>query len=229
MKHCKKCDVDVDDSLVNCPLCGAFLTEEDRTDQNDDAARRHEYPALKVQRSRKIFFKISVFLSILAMVVCAVVDLAVNNKISWSVHVFFAFALLWATVGRTIFQRMNVRKHIAWDSIAIVALCFYIEHFTDTAHLHWAFRLAAPILVLTAATVHEILFFANWRNRGNYEMALTKLAVLSAICIGISWLWLKECGWGWYVCTARGIVDVFALAIFARKSYFTELKMRLHI
>lgn len=228
MKYCKKCGVDVAENLENCPLCGAYLTsdgDKKETSQVDP----HDYPTLAVKRSRKIFFKICVFLSLLAVVVCAVVNISVSGTITWALHVFFAFALLWVTVGRTVFQRMNVRKHIAWDSLAVVALCFYLEYFTNTSDKHWAFQLAAPIVVLTIATVHEILFFAHWSNRGNYEMALTKLAILSAICIGISWWWLKDCGWGWYVCTARGIIDILAMAIFARKSYFNELKMRLHI
>ncbi|MDE5548678.1 MAG: hypothetical protein K2J13_00335, partial [Clostridia bacterium] len=65
--------------------------------------------------------------------------------------------------------------------------------------------------------------------RSNYMIALTKLFVFSAICIGISFIWLHKCHWGWIICTARGFVDVLALSFFAKDSYFTELRKRLHV
>ncbi len=223
MKQCRKCGVRIEDGRGNCPLCGAFLSDA----QNSQDV--HAYPTVKRKTASKLAFRILLFVSLFAVVVCAGVNLAVDQQLSWSWHVLFAIALAWLTVGRGIFKRFSARKQISWDAAAVVILCVYLQIVTKSgANNPWAFTLAAPIVVLVTATVHEIMFFANRGNRGNYEMALTRLCVLSALCIGISYLWLKSCGWGWYVCTARGLVDVLAMMMFVRKSYVGELKRRLH-
>ena len=75
----------------------------------------------------------------------------------------------------------------------------------------------------------EILRSESVPERAEYEMSLTKLCVFSLICIGISFAWLKQCNWGWYVCAGRGAIDVVSLCIFAKNAYFGELKRRLHV
>lgn len=223
MKHqCRKCGVYVEDGLKNCPLCGAFISEETGTNI-------YEFPKIKLKTARWLFFKIVLFISIFTVATVLAIDLAVNKTVSWSLHVVFPIFLLWITVGRSIIKGFNARKHLAWDFTGLIALFFYIEHFTNTASHHWAFNLAAPIAVLVWATVLEILYFAHRSSKDNYQVALTRLFFISAICIGISFLWLKTCNWGWYVCTARGLVDVIAMSLFDRESYANTLRQKLHL
>lgn len=223
MKHqCRKCGVYVEDGLKNCPLCGAFISDEEGTNI-------YEFPKIKLKTARWLFFKIVLFISIFTVATVLAIDLAVNKTVSWSLHVIFPIALLWITVGRSIIKGFNPRKHLAWDFAGLIALFFYIEHFTNTASRHWAFTLAAPIAVLVWATVLEILYFAHRSSKDDYQVALTRLIFISAICIGISFLWLKTCNWGWYVCTARGLVDVIAMSLFDRESYANTLRQKLHL
>lgn len=222
MNNCRRCGVRVDESLGNCPLCGAFVSE--KTSQSI-----YDYPQIDFKTRRQLFFKISMFITVFTVALVCAINLVVNHTISWSLHVIFGFALLWLAVGRSIKKRFNVRKHLTWDFSAVIALLFYINIWTSKLANPWAFTLGAPIVVLTWATVLEILMFAHKGGRNNYQIALTKLFVLSAICIGISFIWLKTCDWGWIVCAARGFVDILALSFFAKESYFSELKKRLHL
>lgn len=222
MNHCRRCGVNVDGDLKNCPLCGAFVGEE-------TSPSIYEYPEVDEKRGRKLFIKITLFFSILAVAVTGAINLAVNGKISWSLHVLFGLVLLWLAVGRSTVKRFNTRKHLAWDFSAVIALLFYINIWTSRLANPWAFTLGAPIVFLVWASVLEILIFAHKGGRGNYQIALTKLFVASAICIGISFLWVGKCDWGWIICTARGFVDVMALTFFAKDSYLSELKKRLHV
>ena len=222
MKRCRKCSVYVDDDLTNCPLCGALAHEE-------TSPTIYEYPTVDLKKQRKLFLKISLFLSIFTVILVAAINIAVNHKISWSLHVLFAFAIIWICIGRPIIKRFSVRKHLTWNFLGVIALLFYINAWVNKLADPWAFTLGAPIAVLTWQTVLEILTLAHKGGRGNYQISLTKLFAFSAICIGISFIWLKTCGWGWYVCTARGFIDVLTLSFFAKDSYFGELKRRLHV
>ncbi|MDE6188983.1 MAG: hypothetical protein K2G37_01685 [Clostridia bacterium] len=220
--HCRRCGVNVDSNLHNCPLCGAFVNEE-----NSNSV--YEYPQVNEKTKRSLFFKICAFLSVIVLAVNVAINVAVNRTVSWSIHVLFGLALVWIAVGRPAIKRFNVRKYLAWCFVAVIALLFYINAWTDKLSTPWAFTLGAPIVVLTWATVLEILTFAHKGGRGNYQIELTKLFVFSAVCIAISFIWLKKCEWGWLVCTARGFVDVLSLSFFAKEKYFSEMKKRLHV
>lgn len=212
----------VDGALTNCPLCGAHV--------NDDTAPSvYEYPTVQTTTKKELFQKWSLFVSLLAVAVCFVVDLAVNKTVVWSVHVAFGVALPWLCLARPLLMKFGVRKCLSWGFIGVIALLFYLNGWINVFKDPWAFWLGAPVAVLTWQTVLEILIFAHKEDRADYQTSLTKLAVLSFICIGISFAWLKECTWGWYVCAGRGAIDVVALSIFANKTYFAELKKRLHV
>lgn len=222
MKQCRKCGVNIDGDLGNCPLCGAFVGEE-------KSPTIYEYPQVNIKTRQKLFLKISMFITVFVIALVAAINLAVNRTISWSLHVMFGFALAWICIGRPTIKIFNTRKHLAWNFAGAIALLFYINIWTSKLANPWAFTLGMPIVVLTWATVLEILCFAHRGGRGNYQIALTKLFALSAICIGISFIWTKTCTWGWYVCTARGFIDVLALSFFSKDTYFGELKRRLHV
>ena len=221
-KNCRRCGVAVDDTLINCPLCGAHVNDE-------TAPSKCAYPQIQDKSKKESFWKWSVFISLLAMGICIVVDLAVNKTLSWAIHVMFGIALPWLCVARPLLLKHNVRKILSWVFFGIIALLFYLNGWINLFKEPWAFWLGSPVTVLVWQTVLEILCFAHKKCRADYEMSLTKLAVLSLICIGISFAWLKTCTWGWYVCAGRGVIDVVALAVFANKSYLGELKRRLHV
>lgn len=224
MRHqCRKCGVYVEDGVKNCPLCGAFVSDEPQSNSI------YEFPAIKLKTAKGLFFRILLFITIFVVAIVLAIDLAVSKKVSWSLHVIVPIAILWLTVFRSIFKGFDVRKHLAWDFLGLIALFFYIEYASKSTQYHWAFTLATPIAVLVWQTVLEILYFAHRNGRDNYQVALTRLFVLSGICIGISFLWLKDCDWGWYVCTSIGLVDILAMIIFDKESYLGTLKQKLHI
>lgn len=243
MNKCRRCGVFVKGNAGNCPLCGAHV-DGDGADKNIS-----EYPEVTLRSPKQIFWQWSLFISIMAIAISMVVDLAVNKTISWSVHVIFGIALPWICIARPILLKFNVRKCLSWGFVGAIVLLFYLNiaisvllflnapdsNMTLGACLSlafaepWAFWLGAPIVILVWQSVLEILCIAHKAERAEYEMSLTKLCIVSLICIGISFGWMKECDWGWYVCAGRGAIDVVALCIFAKGAYFGELKRRLHV
>lgn len=222
MKQCRKCGVHVDDDLTNCPLCGALAHEQ-------TSATIYEYPIVDLKKKRQLLLKLSLFASIFAILLVGAINIAVNHKISWSLHVLFAFALAWICIGRPVLKRFCVRKHLTWDFLGAIALLFYINAWTNKLADPWAFALGMPIVVLVWQTILEILTLSHKGGRGNYQISLTKLFALSLICCIVSLVWIKDNEWSWCVCAARGFVDILALSFFAKDSYFSELKKRLHV
>ena len=222
MKQCRKCGVYVDDDSANCPLCGAYVHEE-------TSPTPYEYPTVDIKKRKKLLLKISGFATVFTIALVVAINAIVSHEITWALHVIFGFALAWICVCRPTVMRFSLRKHITWDFLGVIALLFYINFWTSRFSNPWAMTLGAPIAVLAWQTVLEIFALARKGNYGDYQVSLTKIFVLSAICIGISFLWTKKFGWGWCVCAARGFVDVLVLIFFAKDKYLIELKKRLHI
>lgn len=229
-KRCRRCGVMVDGELSNCPLCGAYVVYEQMPSiHGERPVSIYEYPDVQERAPKQRFLQWSMFVSLMAIAIAIVVDLIVNRKLSWSLHVLFGVVLPWLCIARPLLLNFNFRKHLTWGFLGVTALLFYLNAWTSGLSNPWAFWLGAPVTVLVWQSVLEISCLKDKRGRADYEMSLTKLCVFSLICIGISFLWLKECTWGWYVSAVRGAIDVVALAIFGKHDYFGELKRRLHV
>ncbi len=220
--RCRKCGVNIDGNLVNCPLCGAHVGEE-------NPKSIYGYPSVAEKNAKALFLRISLFVTVISMAIVLVIDFAVDNRIVWAWHVIFGFAVAWLCVGRPILKRFNVRKYLSWGFAGVIALLFYLNYWINSFADPWAFTLGAPIAVLTWQGVLAVLGIAHKPERPEYWMSATKVFILSAICIGVSFLWIKTCYWGWYVCTGVGFIEVLSLSIFAKEKYFSELGKRLHV
>ena len=187
MKHCRKCGVYVDDDSANCPLCGAFVHEE-------TSPTIYEYPTVDIKKRKKLLLKISGFATIFTIILVVAINAIVNHKVSWAWHVIFGFALAWICILRPTVMRFSVRKHLTWDFLGVIALLFYINLWTSKCQNPWAMTIGAPIAVLTWQTILEILALSHKDGCGDYQISLTKIFALSAICIGINFLWTKKFG-----------------------------------
>lgn len=218
---CRRCGVEIE-GASNCPLCGAHIGDE-------SAHTKFGYPEIDDKNAKQRFWQWSLFISLMAIAVSIVVDLTVNRTLSWSIHVIFGLVLPWLCVARPLLLKFNLRKCLSWGFVGVIALLFYLNGWINRFSEPWAFWLGAPVAVLVWQSALEILCIVQKDDIADYEMSLTKLCIYSLIFIGISFAWLKQCTWGWYVCAGRGAIDIVALCIFARHKYFGELKRRLHI
>lgn len=222
MKKCHRCGIFVDSDSSNCPLCGAFI-------KGERAHTVYEYPEIQLKIKQKRLLRCLIFFSVLAIGTVAVIDFSVNQTIGWSLHPIFGILLLWFCIGRPILKRFNVRKHLSWGFFGVIALLCYLNYQISDFAPPWAFTLAMPIVILVWQTGLEILAFFHRDGRSDYEISLTKVFLLSAVGIGVSFLWLGACQWGFYVAAGRGAIDVAFLCFFGKDVYFGELKKRLHV
>lgn len=224
MKHCDKCNIDVESNLNNCPLCGAYL----KADEGIRTENRHAYPDVKYRaRSRRIFFKLFVFASIIAGLVCLVVDYAVNKKITWSLHLVVALLGYWVTLGRSMFFRLPLRRQLVADFVVAVLIVFYAEHFAGSTN-HWAFHLGMPIAFMAVFGAFLVMCVLDNRHWRLYAMSVTPICVISVIPIIVSIIVFKDINWAWYIATGMGISTIISFVLFGKQGYVTELKKRLH-
>ena len=115
MKHCKHCNVDVNDTKDYCPLCFNRLEGE-----------RDERPALYLERENNnrgrknshILRNIFLFLAICTLIVCTFVDYQTGWS-RWSVIVDFSILYVWILVAHTIISRRSAFEKIFFQLIGL--------------------------------------------------------------------------------------------------------------
>ena len=224
MKHCEKCNIDVESNLSNCPLCGAYIGGSTSLNDKNNNAYRED---IRTMRSRRILLKIAGFVSILASIVCLIVDMSVNGKLIWSMHLVTAIVGAWLVVLCPIFWRIPMRKQLAIDMLVGIAVVFYAEYFAHTTS-HWGFHLGLPIVLMSTLSLYALMMIIDHRRWRDYAMTVTPISVLAIIPIFISLGVFHEIRWAWYVTTGIAAIMIVSFFIFGKRGYIEELKKRLH-
>ena len=76
MKHCNKCDVDINTNEKYCPLCQAKL----------EGKNSSVYPVLK-SKAIDVILKIILFISLVSIFINCYIDYVINNKLTYSIFV----------------------------------------------------------------------------------------------------------------------------------------------
>ena len=224
MKHCDKCDVDVESNLKNCPLCGAYL----RIDDGDKSKNKNAYREVNsTGRSRYIMLRLLLFVSLLASIVCLVVDVTTNGTLMWSMHLVVAIVGTWLVLLKPMFAHTPLRVQIVWDMAVAVLVIFYAEYYAKSTN-HWAFHLALPIVFMAGLGAYAVLMVLDMRHWTAYAMTATPLAIMALIPIFISLGVFGEIRWAWYVVTGIALIMLVSFFIFGKQSYVAELRKRLH-
>ena len=224
MRYCEKCKVNVESNLKNCPLCGAYLKSDDGAKPNNI----HAYPNIRdMRRSRRILLKLMIYVTIIASFACVAVDLGVNKRFVWSHHLLFAFACFWASIARTLFFSLPVRRQLFWATAVAIAVVFYAEYFSGSTS-GWGFSLALPIVFMSSIAAFVIAMCIDFRRWRMYAMTVTPIAVIDFLMMFLYLIIVKDINWAWYVASGLGFVLIASFVIFGKGDYFDELKRRLH-
>ena len=225
MRHCDKCNVDVESALKNCPLCGAYL-------QNDDGEKtKNIYAYREVSdraRSRRLVLKLLLFASLIAGVVCLIVDIVSNGKLLWAMHLVVALVGFWLAIGWPIFGHVPIRKQLVTDMVVAVLLVFYTLAFDDIHDKSWGFQLGMPIVLMSTMGLYVLMMIIDNKRWRQYAMTATPIAFFSIIMIFVSLGVFKSPSWAWYVTTGIAVIMWISFFIFGKRGYIQELKMKLH-
>ena len=224
MRHCDKCNVDVESNLKNCPLCGAYL----QNDNGEKTKNKYAYrEVIDKTRSRQIFLKLLIFASIIASVVCLIVDILTSDKLTWSIHLVTAIIGTWLVVLKPIFAHTKVRIQLVLDMVIAAVIVFYAEYFAKTTN-NWAFHLGLPIVFMATLGLFGLMMIIDNKRWRQYAMTVTPIAFLAIIPLFISLGVFKMIGWAWYVTTGIAVIMLVSFFVFGKQGYISELKMKLH-
>ena len=177
MKHCDKCNVDVNSTLDYCPLCFNAIEGEVTEPSQYSVSKTKPKEIIKSHTTRKVFFLIS-----LAIVsVCALINYLSKTPF-WSGIVCFGIIYLWILVRHTIMSDRNVFEKVFLQVVGIVAVLVMTNHVSGGG---WFLEFVLPALLsFVVITLNMILFISNRRRSYEISFLIIEFLILisSIIC-----------------------------------------------
>ena len=238
VKHCNKCNVDIDVHHDNCPLCGAYLPEVAKiSDEEEYKQINYCYPKQNTDLLIKDFLlKITILTCILSIGICAIINFLTSGDytISWVWHVVVGWLVFWVTIGRSIFFHLQFRRQIVWDYIFSSLLAFYIQFaiagtLSIESEYNWALVWVSPSLAMGAMAglaMYALIRYKEWQR---FALPMTVLNVLSFVPLITYYIVYRDAHFMTFIAAAIGVGILLGMMIVGRKKYFLEIKKKFHM
>ena len=226
MKSCPECNILVGGSSVNCPLCGSKLLITDNNDNETDLYPDFSQPS---KRRGKFPFlaRLFAFISLITIMICGLINLLVDHRLSWSLYVIGGIVALWASVGVHLLTNINLNNNLLLDLCALSLYLLLIDKLTGWQK--WSINYVIPILyigVMIATIILALVFRDYWRE---YILSLVSICILG---LGPLLIFFTNKSPMRYLCLGAALLAaalMVGLIYFAGGKLFSEWKRRMNI
>jgi hypothetical protein len=179
MKICNSCGVQLDDSLLVCPLCG-----RDPGDHSGSDVKVGNTPNEIIEIHRKEqanhLWELSGIIAFSAICVCTIVDLLVGPGLRWSLYADTSCLAIWIMFTLLHFRSVRpVARAIAFMLTVILTLFFYSLFSVSD----WFLPLALPISVSLFFCGSIVVFFMKKLRFTGFNLLGVSFFAIAVFCI----------------------------------------------
>ena len=220
MKHCDKCNVDVNSDLNYCPLCFNEIG-------NGDAEKPKLYSVtkekpreiIKTHTTRKIF----AIISIAVVLICAIINYLTLTPF-WSGIVALSVVYLWIFVRHTIMSTRSAFEKILLQILGILAILILSNYVSGGG---WFMDYVLPsLLSLVLIILNMILFISSRRKK--HEVSFLIIEILIVI-VSIIFMCICEFNLLHLISLCLAGLSIVGLIIMDGKNVFKELSKKFHL
>lgn len=183
MKHCDKCNLDVNTDLNYCPLCFNEISGEDDAPHMYSHNPNKPREIQKSHKTRKVFFLISLFV----VLVCGLINYLTGLPF-WSGIVALSVLYLWILVKHTIMSDRNAFEKIFLQVVGILSILFVTNYVSGG---EWFVEYVLPSLLAFVILVLDMVLFISKRRR-TYETSFI-IIELFILIISIVFVSINVC------------------------------------
>lgn len=224
MTKCIRCQVDVANHHLNCPLCGIKLREN----IEETSVSYPEYP----QTAKKKKFRVKVWMFITISII--VFSLAINaltwkiKPLGWSPILSIAVFYIWF-LGRNLYQKFNINlvAKTLWNNYLILTAFFLIVDYV-TGYERWSLNFVIPFLGIATGFIMTLWSVKNksmWRDDIGYILLTLGVNVMPFILFLLK---AADVLWPSIASLLYGIMTVVGIFIFSGRRLLYELQKRFH-
>ncbi len=225
MKKCPKCNVNVLNNRLTCPLCHMVL-EEATVGDNNYQAYPHYNPPLEENHLTK---KIIMFLGIISIIISIVVNYVTFNKdnpVYWSSIVVAAIILTLVILLVSILSHFSITLKILAPMVFTELLVLTIEINTKN---YWSIYYLVPFLIIAFLLTIFILHL-SLKARGKELVVDLLVSDIIAFILSIILLIRKiNVQWTYLTLLTFSIIIFLIIFFFLGKTLKAELSKKMHI
>lgn len=224
MKKCENCNISFETNRKSCPFCKSILKEE-------SVSNFQEYPKYKeVVKKRTIIEKIFVFLSLVAVIVCAIAnyyDIRAGHTYLWSVLVFIGIVLLWVLVRGIIISKRNFSSRLAYVMALLDLMMISIETFNNQKfELDWSITFLVPFFMIAYLTTIMLIVIIRPKRFPDFFANIMFFSLVSALFGLFIVFKLVSVDWPSIVACLYGVFIIIGIFLFPSKKTKEEFKKR---
>lgn len=220
MKYCNKCKVNVAGNRLKCPLC------QNELEILNNEGNIEKFPEIKKKKTG-FAWKFFIFLSIVAMIICVMINYEFPQGGMWSKFVILAFITLGINLFIVVKKHKNVLKCLFFETIIISGFVAFWDYYTGMQG--WSINWVLPILFIIILATMGILSKCLKISSEEHIVYLLSTAVLGMIPIIFlikNMLYIKLPS---VICAGVSGIFFFAIIVFEGKKMLEEFKRRFHV
>ncbi len=219
MKHCSKCNVDLDIISNKCPLCNSEI------DNVKEATS--SYPTINMVVSKSLFRKILFFIACVISVAVLILNYALTPNIKWSLFVILQVLASFYVFYNILSGRRKVIKLLLTLNILVSILSIFWDIYTG---FHgWSVNYVIPALCISYGVFMLILRLVRY-----YAFKENSSYIYLNICLEFLPIILVYTGYATpnvliYLSMIFGIINLLMLLAFDGSTFKDDIVKKLHI
>ncbi|MBO4863240.1 MAG: hypothetical protein J5517_02630 [Eubacterium sp.] len=182
-RRCIRCNVNIADDAIKCPLChGVLEVEEGDSHSIEQESVSLTYPDVSASlKLMQFIVRLIIFIAIVAQITVLIINYFTFKGVYWSLIVGLGIWYGVATLLYSFRERKSLQKIISVQMFLGIVLLILLDRMTGG--LGWSFRYALPILFIgvdAAALILMIVGIDGWQN---YIITEIVTFVLSAVLL----------------------------------------------
>lgn len=223
LKHCEKCNVNVETSADYCPLCYSEL-------EGECNINKFKERTVNEKSGKRMAFTVKLFgfMSICVAIICTVINILADPQTRWSLIVDLSILYVWILVAHTILSKRSFFEKILFQLVMIFAILFACERISAVSP-RWMLSYVCPSIAITTILTLNLFSMIGGKR---YISIITCIVfyviffVAGSIILGIN---QTDCRVLYWVSIIYSIVSILGSFIFGYSSIVNEFKKKMHI
>ena len=221
MQYCEACKVYIRGERRHCPLCQGPLS-------GGGDEREEPFPLLAMPpRPYHLFWRLLLFLSAAAAVICGAINVLLWQGGPWSLYVLAGLGSMWLSLGIALNKRGSPTKGLLWQ-VAILSSLAALWDLCTGWH-GWSLDYVVPTLCVFAMLALALLAKLLHLRVEDYMIYLVIDALFGIVPLLFLLLGWLRVFYPSVICVAVSLLSLCALLLFEGERMRMEVKKRLHL
>ncbi len=239
MKYCRNCKVNVNDRLVNCPLCGSYLDEKVESEKSSEEVQsRITYPILTVEsKNSKNFLRKNLLpFFLVAGAVCIAINWIIYSGTLWSGYVLVGLFGGYFAVMNSVYQKRRLYSILGLSGL-ISCICVLgidvvksLETQGNLSGVAVSIEYIIPGILVAIIIATDIFIIANKSKYKYYFVSLLLASILALLPQLFIWiLRLNLIYWFTFSLFFFSLLNLLVMIIAYRKTFKQEMLRKFNL